>query len=73
MAEGLKRRIKGPPRGGVYISCVGRGAGLFGAEGRETGLIRERLGDFPLVGFYAGGEISNSRLYGYTGVLILFT
>jgi small ligand-binding sensory domain FIST len=31
------------------------------------------LGDFPLVGFYANGEISRDRLYRYTGVLTLFT
>ncbi len=72
MTEGLKRRLKGRPRGGLYISCVGRGSAMFGRENREIGLIREHLGDFPLVGFYAGGEISNSRLYGYTGVLVLF-
>ncbi len=72
MAQGLKRRLGGPPRGGLYISCVARGPAMFGEEGREIGLIREHLGDFPLIGFYAGGEISNSRLYGYTGVLVLF-
>jgi hypothetical protein len=27
----------------------------------------------PLVGMYANGEIFNNRLYGYTGVLTLFT
>jgi small ligand-binding sensory domain FIST len=72
MADSLKRRLPGPPKGGVYVSCVARGAHMFGREGREMDLIRERLGDFPLVGFYAGGEISNCRLYGYTGVLALF-
>ena len=39
----------------------------------ETGLIRESLGDFPLIGFFANGEISRDRLYGHTGVLTLFT
>lgn len=72
MAEGLKRRVGGRPKAGLYISCIARGVGMFGREGHEIGLIRERLGNFPLVGFYAGGEISNSRLYGYTGVLVLF-
>ena len=51
---------------------VSRRAYSFGREGREIGLIREQLGDFPLVGFSAGGEISNARLYGYTGILVLF-
>jgi small ligand-binding sensory domain FIST len=72
MVDTLKRRLPGPPKGGVYFSCVARGANMFGREGREMELIRERLGDFPLVGFYAGGEISNCRLYGYTGVLAVF-
>ena len=30
------------------------------------------IGDVPLVGFFAGGEIANNRLYGYTGVLTVF-
>ncbi|OHC74487.1 MAG: hypothetical protein A3G18_11410 [Rhodospirillales bacterium RIFCSPLOWO2_12_FULL_58_28] len=72
MLERLKRRISGKPKGGVYFSCVARGPSAFGDEGGETGVIREVLGDFPLVGFFAGGEISNSRLYSHTGVLALF-
>ena len=31
------------------------------------------LGDVPLVGFFAGGEIARHHLYGYTGVLTVFT
>ena len=27
----------------------------------------------PLVGFFAGGEIARKQLYGYTGVLTVFT
>jgi small ligand-binding sensory domain FIST len=27
----------------------------------------------PLVGFFAGGEIARHHLYGYTGVLTVFT
>ena len=34
--------------------------------------IRRELGDVPLVGFFAGGEIAHHRLYGYTGVLTVF-
>ena len=72
LVGGLVRRIDGPPKGGVYFSCIARGANMFGEGGREVARIRDGLGDFPLVGFYAGGEISNSRLYTYTGVLALF-
>jgi small ligand-binding sensory domain FIST len=60
-------------RGGVYVSCVARGRALFGAASAEVGLVHAQLGEFPLVGFFANGEIAHDRLYGYTGVLTLFT
>jgi small ligand-binding sensory domain FIST len=68
-----KNRLPGPPRAGIYVSCIARGAALFGESGVETGLIRDTLGDFPLIGFFANGEISRDRLYGHTGVLTVFT
>jgi len=68
----IRRGLRGAPRGGIYVSCLGRGVNLFGEGSAELGLIRAELGDFPLVGFYANGEISQDRIYGYTGVLTLF-
>jgi len=73
MLAHLKGRLSAPPRGGIYVSCLGRGAQLFGDDSQELKQIRDELGDFPLVGFYANGEVSQNRLYGYTGVLTLFT
>jgi small ligand-binding sensory domain FIST len=73
MVRQLAGRLDGPPKAGIYVSCVARGAALFGEAGVEAGLIRETLGEFPLVGFFANGEISRDRLYGHTGVLTLFT
>ncbi|HEB78900.1 MAG TPA: histidine kinase [Rhodospirillales bacterium] len=72
MLNRMKGRVSGKPRGGVYFSCTARGPFMFGGENGEMALIRQHLGDFPLVGFYASGEISNNRLYSYTGVLVLF-
>ena len=72
MAEDLKRRLPGPPRGGLYFSCVARGPNMFGEDGQEMALIKSVLGEFPVVGFFGNGEISNNRLYGFTGVLTLF-
>ncbi len=72
MLERLKERLDGPPKGGVYISCIARGPNLFDEEGAEMAMVRAALGDVPLVGFYANGEISFNRLYSYTGVLTLF-
>jgi small ligand-binding sensory domain FIST len=72
MVRQLGGRLSAPPKAGIYISCVARGAALFGDPGVETALIREGLGEFPLIGFFANGEISRDRLYGHTGVLTLF-
>jgi small ligand-binding sensory domain FIST len=73
MLARLKQRIERPIRGGVYVSCVSRGVNLFGSDAAETRRIAAALGDFPLVGFFANGEISHDRLYAHTGVLTLFT
>jgi small ligand-binding sensory domain FIST len=58
--------------GALYISCTGRGGGHFGGPSAEMQIIRHALGDVPLVGFYAAGEIAGHQLYGYTGVLTVF-
>lgn len=72
MLMAIGAQLNAPILGGVYYSCLGRGQHMFGAKNREMELIRDALGDFPLVGFFANGEISHNRLYGYTGVLTLF-
>ncbi len=72
MLDGLKKRVRTPPKGALYVSCIARGPSLFGAANSELTLIREAFGDVPLTGFFASGEISHNRLYGYTGVLTLF-
>ena len=59
--------------GAVYVSCAGRGGPHFGGPSAELQIVRRALGDVPLVGFFAGGEIARHHLYGYTGVLTVFT
>ena len=59
-------------RGAIYVSCVGRGCHMFGEQSEELRVIQSQLGDVPLVGFYASGEIGGSNLYGFTGVLTVF-
>jgi small ligand-binding sensory domain FIST len=59
--------------GAVYISCAGRGGPHFGAPSAELQIVRRALGDVPLAGFFAAGEIGHQHLYGYTGVLTVFT
>jgi small ligand-binding sensory domain FIST len=58
--------------GAIYVSCNGRGGPHFGAPSAELQIVQRALGDVPLVGFFAGGEIARHHLYGYTGVLTAF-
>jgi small ligand-binding sensory domain FIST len=59
-------------RGGLYYSCLARGPNQFSPDDLELRMIQESLGDIPMAGFFANGEISHDRLYGYTGVLAVF-
>lgn len=71
-SEGEPIRPEARVAGAVYVSCSGRGGPHFGAPSAELQILRHALGDVPLVGFFAGGEIARRHLYGYTGVLTLF-
>ena len=73
MLTHLARRLDGPPSGALYFSCVARGEHMFGETGAELAMIRRTIGPVPLLGFACGGEICNGRLYGYTGVLAVFS
>ncbi len=71
--EAPRRRIQGA----LYISCSGRGGPHFGGPSAELQIVQHALGavdgDIPLVGFFAAGEIARHHVYGYTGVLTVFT
>jgi small ligand-binding sensory domain FIST len=73
MLTNIKKRLGDKKvRGALYITCLGRGKNLFGNNSEELGMINAALGDIPLAGFYANGEIAGDQLYGYTGVLTVF-
>jgi small ligand-binding sensory domain FIST len=64
--------------GALYISCTGRGGPHFGGPSAELKIVQHALGggsgeEVPLVGFFAAGEIARHHLYGYTGMLTVFT
>ena len=77
-AEALKNAGPGEPTpspgiaGAIYVSCAGRGGPHFGAPSAELQIVRHALGDVPVVGFFAAGEIARHHVYGYTGVLTVF-
>lgn len=61
------------PKGGLFISCASRmDLGGIKQKDMQMKLVQDIIGDIPLTGFYANGEISNQRLYGYSSVLVLF-
>lgn len=77
MLDNIAGRLKQKPndniiKGGLYVSCLGRGREQFGHDSEEIKMIQKTLGNFPLTGFFANGEIHHDKLYGYTGVLTLF-
>ena len=72
MLADVTSRSSVPPRAALYYSCVARGPNLFGPDSEELKAVQDALGsDVPVVGFFANGEISKNRIYGYTGVLTL--
>lgn len=73
MLADMKKRAKVPPQAGLYFSCLARGPNLFEREAHEMKAIEQAFGPIPIVGFFGNGEIANDRVYGYTGVLALFS
>ncbi|MEI7784636.1 MAG: FIST N-terminal domain-containing protein, partial [Betaproteobacteria bacterium] len=55
-AAASQRRIAGA----IYVSCSGRGGAHFGGASAELQIVRHALGDVPLVGFFAAGEIAGN-------------
>jgi small ligand-binding sensory domain FIST len=64
------------PKGALLFSCCGRGRGLFGRPHHDVTVLRERLGEIPVAGFFAQGEIGPicgaNYLHGYTASIALF-
>ena len=64
------------PAGGLLFSCMGRGQNLYGRPDHDTDLFKERIGDIPLGGFFANGEIGSiagtTHLHGFTSSFVLF-
>jgi small ligand-binding sensory domain FIST len=72
MLDDVAMRLGGRrPAFGCYFDCAGRGRGLF-----DVTLIRDRLGDFPLIGFFGNGEFApigrRNFFHNYTGALVVF-
>ncbi len=57
----------------LMFTCLGRGEGFYGQPDHDIGLVRERLGDLPVGGFFCNGELGpvggRTWLHSYTSAL----
>ncbi|OGT80820.1 MAG: hypothetical protein A3H91_02245 [Gammaproteobacteria bacterium RIFCSPLOWO2_02_FULL_61_13] len=64
------------PAGALLFSCTGRGQGLYGEAGHDSGVFHRRFGAIPLGGFFCNGEIGpvggTTFLHGYTSAFAVF-
>ena len=75
MLEKLKDS-NGSPKGGVLVSCCGRGQNFYGHPHHDARAIQNSQGPLPLTGFFANGEIGpigqKNYVHGYTSSLVIF-
>jgi small ligand-binding sensory domain FIST len=63
-------------KGALLFTCNGRGTRLFEKPHHDAGVVQELLGDIPLAGFFAQGEIGpiarKNFVHGFTASLAVF-
>jgi small ligand-binding sensory domain FIST len=68
--------ITSRPRGALLFTCNGRGTRLFSSADHDARCIRQGLGEIPLAGFFAQGEIGpvagKNFLHGFTASVAIF-
>jgi small ligand-binding sensory domain FIST len=64
------------PRGGLLFTCNGRGTRLFPQPHHDAQLIQRYLGEIPLAGFFAAGELGpiggKNFMHGFTASMVFF-
>lgn len=72
-----KNALGSAPGFGIFLTCSGRGQGLYGAPDVESRILRQRFGDLPIAGMHSAFEIApagagRAQMQLFTGVLALF-
>ncbi len=66
--------LHGPPAGALLFTCNGRGTRMFDEPDTDAGMIRRVLGDVPMAGMFAAGEIgplgTHNFLHGQTASIL---
>jgi small ligand-binding sensory domain FIST len=64
------------PAGVILFTCNGRGSSLFKEPDHDARAIRKEVGDVPLAGFFAAGELGpvggQNFIHGFTASVVLF-
>lgn len=67
------QKLYGPAAGALLFSCNGRGTNLYSEQHADASMVADALGDIPVAGFFAAGEIgpigNQSFLHGHTASL----
>jgi len=70
------QKVHGEASGALLFSCTGRGQHMFDHAHADAMMVYEALGDVPLAGFFAAGEIGpvggQSYIHGHTACLAVF-
>ncbi len=64
------------PMSALLFTCNGRGTRMFDAPHHDAATVKEFLGEIPLAGFFAAGEVGpvggKNFLHGFTASMVLF-
>ena len=70
------QKVYGQAAGAMLFSCTGRGLNLFDLPNTDVTMVGKALGDVPLAGFFASGQIGpvggRSFLHGHAASLMVF-
>jgi small ligand-binding sensory domain FIST len=76
MLAAVKKTAGASPVGGLLFTCNGRGTRLFKEANHVAAAIGHQLGNIPLAGFFAQGEIGpvsgQNFIHGFTASVALF-
>jgi len=71
-----RRTQAAKPAAALLFSCNGRGTRLFGSPNHDAQAIRSEMGNIPLAGFFAQGELGPvgglNFIHGFTASVVLF-
>jgi small ligand-binding sensory domain FIST len=76
MLSTMKHAPGTTPRGALLFTCNGRGTRLFSEPNHDAEAIGDALGNAPLAGFFAAGEMGpvggRNFLHGFTASIAVF-